>query len=63
MKYKYIFFDLDGTIIDSSEGVLSSIKIVLKKYNLDRFSTKILKKTLIGPPLYEGLSSPTMIIA
>ena len=48
--YKLIIFDLDGTLIDSSEGVILSFKHVFDKYNLsipldnsfDRF---------IGPPL------------
>lgn len=55
MKYKYIYFDLDGTIIDSSEGVVNSALYALKKFNMDKYSIDTIKQTLIGPPLFEGL--------
>ena len=29
MKYKTIFFDLDGTITDSAPGIMNSIKYAL----------------------------------
>lgn len=29
--YRYAFFDLDGTLTDSSEGIINSIKYSLKK--------------------------------
>jgi phosphoglycolate phosphatase len=53
--YKYIYFDLDGTIIDSSSGVVSCIKRSLSNHNLDNFDDDIIKQIIIGPPLYEGL--------
>jgi len=56
MKYKYIYFDLDGTIIDSSGGVVECIKKSLSNYDLDKFNEETLKQTIIGPPLYEGLN-------
>lgn len=59
MKYKYIYFDLDGTIIDSSEGVVNSALYALKIYNLNNYSVESIKTTLIGPPLYEGLKNLT----
>ncbi|MFR8622151.1 HAD family hydrolase [[Ruminococcus] torques] len=31
MKYKTIFFDLDGTITDSAPGIMNSIKYALEK--------------------------------
>jgi len=61
LKYKHIYFDLDGTIIDSSEGVLKSVIVALKRYDLDNYSDELIKKTIIGPPLYEGLKNLTKI--
>jgi pyrophosphatase PpaX len=34
MKYKYIFFDLDGTLIDSYEAALATVLDTLKAHNL-----------------------------
>jgi len=57
MRYRYIYFDLDGTIIDSSKGVINSLLVALKKHDLNNYSVQTLKQTIIGPPLYEGLSN------
>ncbi len=51
-KYSLVIFDLDGTIIDSSEGITSSVQYALDKRGYphgDRESLKI----FIGPPLRE----------
>ena len=37
MKYKTIFFDLDGTITDSAPGIMNSIKYALEKIIFDAF--------------------------
>jgi phosphoglycolate phosphatase len=55
MKYKDIFFDLDGTIIDSSKGVMECLNKTLQKYGYS-FDDEYLKSKIIGPPLYKGLS-------
>lgn len=49
-KIKYVLFDLDGTLIDSGKGIISSVKYALTKYgikedNIDRL------KSFVGPPL------------
>lgn len=53
MAWKYILFDLDGTLTDSSEGIINCVI-----YALEATGTRIPdKKTLlrfIGPPLVEG---------
>jgi phosphoglycolate phosphatase len=48
--YRYAFFDLDGTLTDSSEGIINSIKYALEKngYSIPD-ETELLK--FIGPPL------------
>ena len=34
--FKYICFDLDGTLIQSGEGIKKSIEFVIDYYKLDR---------------------------
>ena len=48
---KYILFDLDGTIIDSAESILSSFDKVFQKHKITPL--KKLDKHIIGPPLNE----------
>ena len=48
---KYILFDLDGTIIDSAESILSSFDKVFQKHEISPL--KKLDKHIIGPPLNE----------
>ena len=48
---KYILFDLDGTIIDSAESILSSFDKVFQKHKISPL--KKLDKHIIGPPLNE----------
>lgn len=61
IKYKNIYFDLDGTIIDSGEGIVNSALYTLKAYDLNNYSIDQIKQTLIGPPLYDGLQKLTGI--
>ena len=48
-KYTTVFFDLDGTIIDSGEGVSNSVLYALEKFGIEETKEKALK--FIGPPL------------
>lgn len=51
-KYKYLIFDLDGTITDSAEGVQKSFN-----YGLEKLGMKVSDHTkldVIGPPLKES---------
>ncbi|MCM1115194.1 MAG: HAD family hydrolase [Clostridium sp.] len=52
-NYDVILFDLDGTLTDSSPGIINSIIYALKKYNIEVDDTNTLKKFL-GPPLHES---------
>lgn len=52
-KYDVILFDLDGTLTDSSPGIINSIVYALKKYNISVENTDDLRKFL-GPPLHES---------
>ena len=48
-KYSSVFFDLDGTIIDSGEGVSNSVLYALKKFGIEETRQNALR--FIGPPL------------
>ena len=50
MAYKYLLFDLDGTIVDSGSGVLTSVKYALERCDRDIPDNAVLRK-FIGPPL------------
>jgi len=52
MKYKNILFDLDGTIIDSQEGIMNCIIYYLKSFGIEVEDREALKQ-YIGPPLMD----------
>lgn len=49
-KEKIILFDLDGTLTDSGEGILKSVRIVLDHYGIAVEDESALRE-FIGPPL------------
>ena len=55
MKEKYIIFDFDGTIADSSEGVFNCVRYALKKMGRKELDSNTLR-TFIGPPLTESFA-------
>ena len=52
-KYKYILFDLDGTLTDPAAGITNSVTYALQKFNITVEDKKALYK-FIGPPLRES---------
>lgn len=50
MKYKVIFFDVDGTLTDPQEGICKSINFALNHYGKNAELKSLTK--YIGPPLY-----------
>lgn len=50
MKYKYIFFDLDGTLTDPKEGIINCVKYALEYYGINETDERKLMN-FIGPPL------------
>ena len=54
MKYKYILFDLDGTITESGPGIMNSVEYALNKMNREVGERDTLKK-FNGPPLTESM--------
>lgn len=52
-----IIFDLDGTLIDSAPGILSTLMYVISEHEIDCIDK--LKPEIIGPPLRELLDELT----
>ncbi len=55
MKYKYIFFDLDGTLTDPQEGITNCVKYALESFGIDETNYSNLMR-FIGPPLVYSFS-------
>ncbi len=59
--YKYILFDLDGTLTDSAEGIVNSVLYALQQKGIEEHDREKLN-AFVGPPLadsfmkYYGLS-------
>ena len=60
-KYKFIFWDMDGTLANTYEGVTNCVKYAMEPYGIHLEGEEELRK-FIGPPLrfsfttYCGLS-------
>jgi phosphoglycolate phosphatase len=53
-KCSSIIFDLDGTLIDSAPGIISSFRKILHQAGIS--PTVTLDHSIIGPPLYKTLA-------
>lgn len=51
--YKYVLFDLDGTLTDPGIGITNSVMYALKKFEIEEENRASLYK-FIGPPLLES---------
>lgn len=54
--YKYILFDLDGTLTDPGIGITNSVMYALKKFNIEVADRASLYK-FIGPPLLDSFEN------
>ncbi len=52
-KYKYLFFDLDGTLTDSCEGIYKSFEYALNFYGIEIENFDVLRP-ILGPPLKDS---------
>ena len=59
-KYKYLFYDFDGTISNTYEGVAEVLKATFDHYGLDVDPSMYRK--YIGPPISETFASYIMQI-
>jgi len=57
VSLRSIIFDLDGTLLDSSQGILSSLAVAFAVAGVQ--PTQVLEKSLVGPPLKEIVASLT----
>lgn len=53
MSKKAVLFDLDGTLIDSSDGIIKCVRYALDHYGMEEPDTAKLYR-FIGPPLSES---------
>jgi phosphoglycolate phosphatase len=49
-KYDYLFFDLDGTLTDSGEGIMRSVSHALSFFGIEEQNVDKLRR-FVGPPL------------
>ena len=49
-KYKYILFDLDGTVTESGPGIMNAASIALKSFGIEEKDISKLR-LFVGPPL------------
>ncbi len=52
-NYDLVIFDVDGTLLDTSEGILSAVKYTLEKSSFTLPSEEVFR-TFIGPPIKES---------
>lgn len=52
-EYKYVIFDLDGTVTDSAIGITNSVAYALKRWNIE-VEDKSELNCFVGPPLAQS---------
>ena len=53
MRYKLFIFDLDGTLVDTSPGIMETVRQVEKSLNIPPIPEEQLRG-FIGPPLEDS---------
>jgi len=53
-KYKAALFDVDGTLLNTREGILDSVKATIRHFNLPEL-TKENEKYFCGPPIQKSM--------
>ena len=53
--YDAVIFDLDGTLLDTSEGIFKSVSYVIDTLKLPRLSDDVMR-TFIGPPIQKSFA-------
>lgn len=52
-KYEVAVFDVDGTLLDTTEGVIAAVRYTIEEHGLLPLDESVLK-TFIGPPIQES---------
>ena len=55
-KYTHILFDLDGTVVDSSEGIVCGVLRGLQALGITETDTEFIRSRFIGPPLIDSFT-------
>lgn len=55
MRYPYLIFDLDGTLLDSADGIINAAKSAVKEFGLPE-QPEDFYNSFIGPPLTESFA-------
>lgn len=55
MRYQLAIFDLDGTLLDTTQGILKSVEYTIQHFGLPPLSHDILL-SFIGPPIQESFA-------
>lgn len=53
MRYQAVFFDLDGTLLDTSVGVIKALDYIESEYHLPKLTVDV-KQSFIGPPIQDS---------
>lgn len=53
--YDVVFFDLDGTLVDSAPGIIESVKYALSSLGINEEREEALN-SFIGPPLFDAFT-------
>ena len=53
MRYSHVLFDLDGTLVNSEQGITNSVAFALASFGISAEDKKALRP-FIGPPLLES---------
>lgn len=52
-RYDLIIFDVDGTLLDTSEGLIAAVEYTIEKCGLHKLDIEVIKQ-FIGPPIRES---------
>lgn len=52
-RFEYVIFDLDGTLLDTREGIINAAVYIMKKYGMP-IPTRNVLEGIIGPPIQES---------
>ena len=55
-KYDCVVFDVDGTLLNTEEGILSAVKYTIEYFRLSPIDNQLLR-TFIGPPIQQSFAS------
>ena len=59
-NYRYVLFDLDGTLTESGEGIINSAVYALKKFGIKPEISTMTK--FLGPPLKDSFRDFTALM-